>query len=68
MNANLTVLSSISWVFLCLVFTNVKEQKAVLGFFVPRENRVVFTAVFCNARNVQRWNDWVLIDGRSRED
>lgn len=50
MNVNLTVLSSISWGFFYVaLFTNVKEQKAVLGFFVPRENRVVFTAVFCNA-------------------
>lgn len=68
MNVSLTVLSSISCIFDVELFTYVKEQKAVLEFFVPREKRSFFYSSFFYARNVQRWNDWVLIDGRIRED
>lgn len=46
MNVSLTVLSSISCIFDVELFTYVKEQKAVLEFFVPREKRSFFTAVF----------------------
>lgn len=68
MNVSLTVLSSISCIFDVELFTYVKEQKAVLEFFVPREKRSFFLQQIFYARNVQRWNDWVLIDGRIRED
>lgn len=46
MNVSLTVMSSISCIFDVELFTYVKEQKAVLEFFVPREKRRFFTAVF----------------------
>lgn len=67
MNVSLTVLSSISCIFDVELFTYVKEQKPVLEFSF-QERKGVFLQQFFYARNVQRWNDWVLIDGRIRED
>lgn len=46
MNVSLTVLSSISCIFDVELFTYVKEQKAVLEFFVPREKRSFFYSSF----------------------
>lgn len=46
MNVSLTVLSSISCIFDVELFTYVKEQKAVLEFFVPREKRSFFYSIF----------------------
>lgn len=46
MNVSLTVMSSISCIFDVELFTYVKEQKAVLEFFVPREKRNFFYSSF----------------------